>query len=245
MTNRKFASALTLLAGLLVFPPTNPAQAVVLAPLPDAEYYNGALDVKTIARSDGVSSSMGTSSASTQNNYDVPYLSAAATSPAGVGARGESYLAYWMRITGPTSTVQVLLQAAGETTAAGSMVFPVASLQIRGRIDGGEDLLFRACSNCTGSSSFLVNQTYTFDTNSAYLITMDAQVAAVFGSGTAWVDPFFDVPDGYAIEFSRGIGNAPLVTAVPEPSTWAMMILGFAGVGFMTYRRRKQVSLSV
>jgi hypothetical protein len=27
-------------------------------------------------------------------------------------------------------------------------------------------------------------------------------------------------------------------TAVPEPSTWAMMILGFAGVGFMAYRRR-------
>jgi PEP-CTERM motif len=30
------------------------------------------------------------------------------------------------------------------------------------------------------------------------------------------------------------------VAAVPEPSTWAMMILGFAGVGYMTYRRRKQ-----
>jgi hypothetical protein len=28
------------------------------------------------------------------------------------------------------------------------------------------------------------------------------------------------------------------VTAVPEPSTWAMMILGFLGVGFMAYRRR-------
>jgi hypothetical protein len=27
--------------------------------------------------------------------------------------------------------------------------------------------------------------------------------------------------------------------AAPEPSTWAMMILGFAGVGFMAYRRRK------
>jgi len=26
--------------------------------------------------------------------------------------------------------------------------------------------------------------------------------------------------------------------AVPEPSTWAMMILGFIGVGFMAYRRR-------
>jgi hypothetical protein len=31
-----------------------------------------------------------------------------------------------------------------------------------------------------------------------------------------------------------------MTAAVPEPSTWAMMILGFAGVGFMTYRRRKQ-----
>jgi hypothetical protein len=28
------------------------------------------------------------------------------------------------------------------------------------------------------------------------------------------------------------------VTAVPEASTWAMMILGFAGVGFMAYRRK-------
>jgi hypothetical protein len=28
------------------------------------------------------------------------------------------------------------------------------------------------------------------------------------------------------------------VSPVPEPSTWAMMILGFVGVGFMAYRRR-------
>jgi hypothetical protein len=31
------------------------------------------------------------------------------------------------------------------------------------------------------------------------------------------------------------------VAAVPEPSTWAMMILGFMGVGFMAYRRRQLV----
>jgi len=29
-------------------------------------------------------------------------------------------------------------------------------------------------------------------------------------------------------------------TAAPEPTTWAMMILGFAGIGFMAYRRRNQ-----
>jgi hypothetical protein len=30
------------------------------------------------------------------------------------------------------------------------------------------------------------------------------------------------------------------IAAVPEPSTWAMMILGFAGIGFVAYRRRNQ-----
>jgi len=34
----------------------------------------------------------------------------------------------------------------------------------------------------------------------------------------------------------------PQVAAVPEPSTWAMMIFGFAGVGFMAYRRRNQAA---
>jgi hypothetical protein len=34
------------------------------------------------------------------------------------------------------------------------------------------------------------------------------------------------------------------VAAVPEPSTWAMMILGFFGIGAMTYRRRKSSALS-
>jgi hypothetical protein len=35
------------------------------------------------------------------------------------------------------------------------------------------------------------------------------------------------------------------VSAIPEPSTWAMMILGFAGVGFMAYRRRKTMLVAV
>jgi PEP-CTERM motif len=29
------------------------------------------------------------------------------------------------------------------------------------------------------------------------------------------------------------------ISAVPEPSTWAMMILGFCGLGFMAYRRKQ------
>jgi hypothetical protein len=30
-----------------------------------------------------------------------------------------------------------------------------------------------------------------------------------------------------------------IAPAVPEPSTWAMMILGFCGLGFMAYRRKQ------
>ena len=33
------------------------------------------------------------------------------------------------------------------------------------------------------------------------------------------------------------------IAAVPEPSTWAMMILGLVGVAFLTLRRNKQIAL--
>ena len=58
-------------------------------------------------------------------------------------------------------------------------------------------------------------------------------------------------PLGFALSFlNPGLAdNQTLVfettdlsrtTPVPEPSTWALMILGFAGVGFMAYRRKDQ-----
>jgi hypothetical protein len=43
-----------------------------------------------------------------------------------------------------------------------------------------------------------------------------------------------------------GFGEFTLTAAVPEPSTWAMMILGFCGLGFMAYRRKQSgAALSV
>jgi hypothetical protein len=47
----------------------------------------------------------------------------------------------------------------------------------------------------------------------------------------------------YDITFGAGPGNfngtANLTTAVPEPATWAMMLLGFAGLGHAVRRRTK------
>jgi hypothetical protein len=36
------------------------------------------------------------------------------------------------------------------------------------------------------------------------------------------------------------LGNAFSVKGVPEPSTWAMMLLGFVGIGYATFRRRSK-----
>jgi hypothetical protein len=39
--------------------------------------------------------------------------------------------------------------------------------------------------------------------------------------------------------FLNNVRFGVAVAAVPEPSTWAMMLLGFAGVGMLAYRRRR------
>jgi hypothetical protein len=44
-------------------------------------------------------------------------------------------------------------------------------------------------------------------------------------------------PTGLNVEFLTSVAG------VPEPSTWAMMILGFAGIGFAAYRRKHRPAL--
>jgi hypothetical protein len=55
-------------------------------------------------------------------------------------------------------------------------------------------------------------------------------------------DDIFDDNTG-TIKFDLIISSPSSVGAVPEPSTWAMMIVGFAGVGFMAYRRKSKPAL--
>jgi hypothetical protein len=54
--------------------------------------------------------------------------------------------------------------------------------------------------------------------------------------------------DGYSAAFTGKLdgieyyniqGDATVSAAVPEPSTWAMLLLGFAGLGYAGYRRAK------
>ena len=44
---------------------------------------------------------------------------------------------------------------------------------------------------------------------------------------------------GFPFIFPTGPATVSVTAAVPEPSTWAMMVLGFLGLGFMAYRRKQ------
>jgi hypothetical protein len=61
-------------------------------------------------------------------------------------------------------------------------------------------------------------------------------------AGATSVDFFSINPNGTYL-FDNGTFTTD-VAAVPEPSTWAMMVLGFAGVGFMAYRRKNKMALA-
>ena len=59
--------------------------------------------------------------------------------------------------------------------------------------------------------------------------------------GTTTTLDFF-ILDYYLPDNAGGVA-LNISSGVPEPSTWAMMILGFAGVGFMAYRRKSKPAL--
>jgi len=70
------------------------------------------------------------------------------------------------------------------------------------------------------------------------------------GSGTIFfADGTFAQLGIFGIDITR-IGVSPdasltIASAVPEPSTWAMMILGFVGLGTIAYRRKSRTAVGV
>jgi hypothetical protein len=95
-------------------------------------------------------------------------------------------------------------------------------------------------------AAFTLTHSFSVVANSLYDLQIYAQAGSGAATGYAFIDPFlffdpsFQLANQYTIQVTPGVGNAN--PAVPEPSTWAMMILGFAGLGYLACRRRGQVN---
>ena len=64
--------------------------------------------------------------------------------------------------------------------------------------------------------------------------------------GGASADPTFVIDEpGYSDYTIEGVPAGPTAVATPEPATWAMMLIGFAGIGFAGYRARKRGLLAI
>ena len=93
----------------------------------------------------------------------------------------------------------------------------------------GEGFVYAINISGTGLTSGLAPGFFQFGGPQLYTgLTSDPQF--ILGAHVL-SSPFSSIRDTLTI--------SEVTSAVPEPSTWAMMILGFAGIGFMAYRRRQ------
>ena len=120
---------------------------------------------------------------------------------------------------------------------------------------GGE-----GCANPVTDSNVTSQDTdgVPLDTPVSFLFSVEVSAGSVgAASATAEYGDSLDLPIGIDVfNLPEGVtANAPAsdiinnrfmlpTTSVPEPSTWAMMLLGFAGLGFAGYRRTRRASLA-
>ena len=117
--------------------------------------------------------------------------------------------------------------------------------------------LFDTLFNFTGQVSVTHGQTFTVTHDDGLTLVIDGNtvINAPLPHSPITEDFTYNGPTGtfnFQLVYGECCGapaelqiSLPLQSAVPEPSTWAMMIIGFAGLGYMGFRHsRKQAMLA-
>jgi choice-of-anchor C domain-containing protein len=126
-----------------------------------------------------------------------------------------------------------------QTIAIGPGTY-VLSFYLSGNPDGGIPVK-TSLSGITGATQEF---TYTTGNNSRDNMNYILETMTfTIGPGVTSTVLSFTSQDSQDSPFGPVIGGVSISSAVPEPSTWAMMILGFAGIGFLAYRRKNKPAL--
>ena len=94
------------------------------------------------------------------------------------------------------------------------------------------------------TAQVLVNGTNTFTENGVSNGNNDGSAIFIGWNGGPITTLQFTLTSAFEAPNDFAIGTVAL-SSVPEPSTWAMMMLGFAGLGFAAFRTRKTAVAAV
>jgi hypothetical protein len=173
----------------------------------------------------------------------------------GVEASAHFDLTYWVNVPGPAGeivTVDVIVNQGVSIATSHSITNP-SSVSAVGY--PGVEITADSPDETQISITELGRSETTFRqlSDTWFPVQMYTSAGAVVQDGSAssmvWTDPQFlidpSTPDAglYSIVPGDGFGNAP-ASAVPEPSTWAMMLMGFAVLSFASWRASRDSALA-
>jgi hypothetical protein len=163
-------------------------------------------------------------------------------------------MTYYFEIFGPGNSVPIVVGARGsantQATSPATLSHASAEFFISGGIATGRATA--AGGRPFGADPASFNFLKTEEAETGIQLSVGLTVFAVASAcpvcdspsdevtSSAFVDPYFLVPPGYTLLLSPGIGNpipnAPPTPAIPETSTWIMLLAGFAGLGLLGCR---------
>src|SRR3984957_11769541 len=195
--------------------------------------------------------SCGSASGTLTSNFNgVQSISGSALSNQDLGVQASATVDFYFMIKGPKNEqVTYHLKSSGSTSVFGGGQ-ATALLYLNGT------LLNYACSSsmtgyCAVSDQFAFDTDFSATSNTQEVLEIDLNGGtAAFGGGpfTAAADPMITVDpafvaQGYSLVLSPNVTQGGVTSPVPEPATWAMLLTGFAALGF-AYRVRRRASVA-
>jgi hypothetical protein len=171
--------------------------------------------------------------------------SGSALSSEDIGANSSIGIVYYFMFVGPAGgTVDYHWSGSGSTSIFGGGA-AFANLYKNSVPQGN------ACSSSVVGGCGAIGDDFDFNielsapANTAQMVEIQLSGStAGFGGGpyTATIDPLVtidanSVAEGYSLELSPNVTQDSVAPSVPEPSTWAMLLAGFAALAYRAQRR--------